>query len=54
MDRDPMTERTVKSSFVPGLQIRNRRDLVRTLSYLIQIRTRHKNRIHKIIVRAGN
>jgi transposase len=43
----------VKPSFVPGLQVRNRRDLVRTLSRLIQIRTRHKNRIHKVMVRAG-
>jgi transposase len=43
----------VKPSFVPGLQARNRRDLVRTLSRLIQIRTRHKNRIHKVMVRAG-
>jgi transposase len=43
----------VKPSFVPGLQVRNRRDLVRTLNRLIQIRTRHKNRIHKVMVRAG-
>lgn len=43
----------VKPSFVPGLQVRNRRDMVRTLNRLIQIRTRHKNRIHKIMVRAG-
>lgn len=43
----------VKPSFVPGLQLRNRRDLVRTLQRLVQIRTRHKNRVHKIMVRAG-
>jgi len=43
----------VKPSFVPGLQVRTRRDLVRTLSRLIQIRTRHKNRIHKVMIRAG-
>jgi transposase len=43
----------VKPSYVPGLQVRNRRDLVRTLNRLIQIRTRHKNRIHKVMVRAG-
>jgi len=43
----------VKPSFVPGLQMRNRRDLVRTLSRLIHIRTRHKNRVHKVMVRAG-
>lgn len=43
----------VKPSFVPGLQARNRRDLVRTLNRLIQIRTRHKNRVHKVMVRAG-
>jgi len=43
----------VKPSFVPGLQARNRRDLVRTLQRLIQIRTRHKNRVHKVMVRAG-
>lgn len=43
----------IKPSYVPGLQVRNRRDLVRTLSRLIQIRTRHKNRIHKVMVRAG-
>jgi len=43
----------VKPSFVPGLQIRNRRDLVRTLNRLVQIRSRHKNRVHKVMVRAG-
>jgi len=43
----------VKPSFVPGLQVRNRRDLVRTLQRLIQTRTRHKNRVHKVMVRAG-
>lgn len=43
----------VKPSFVPGLEIRNRRDLVRILHGLIQIRTQHKNRVHKVMVRAG-
>lgn len=43
----------IKPSFVPGLHARNRRDLVRTLQRLVQIRTRHKNRIHKVMVRAG-
>jgi transposase len=43
----------VKPSFVPSLEVRNRRDLVRTLQRFTQTRTRHKNRIHKIMVRAG-
>ena len=43
----------IKPSFVPGRDIRNRRDLVRTLTSLIHTRTRHKNRVHKIMVRAG-
>lgn len=43
----------VKPSFIPGIQVRIRRDMVRTLHRLVQIRTRHKNRIHKFLVRSG-
>lgn len=43
----------VKSSYIPSQPLRNRRDLVRTLNRLIQSRTRHKNRIHKILARSG-
>jgi transposase len=43
----------VKSSYIPSQLLRNRRDLVRTLNRLIQSRTRHKNRVHKILARSG-
>ncbi len=43
----------VKSSYVPLPPLRNRRDMVRTLDRLIHTRTRHKNRIHKIMIRSG-
>jgi transposase len=43
----------VKSSYVPPPPLRNRRDMVRTLDRLIRTRTRHKNRIHKIMIRSG-
>lgn len=43
----------VKSSYIPTPPLRNRRDMVRTLDRLIHTRTRHKNRIHKIMIRSG-
>ena len=43
----------VKSSYVPPPQLRTRRDMTRTLDRLIRTRTRHKNRIHKIMIRSG-
>ena len=43
----------IKPSIVPTREVRNIRDLVRTLTSFTHERTRHKNRIHKILVRAG-
>ena len=43
----------IKPSIVPTREVRNIRDLVRTLTSFTHERTRHKNRIHKIMVRAG-
>jgi len=43
----------IKPSIVPKREVRKMRDLVRTMTSLTHERTRHKNRIHKIMVRAG-
>lgn len=42
-----------KSSYIPSKDIRELRELTRTYRKLIEERTNHKNRIHKILVRNG-
>ncbi len=43
----------LKASFIPSKPIRELRDLVRTHTHLIQERSRHINRIHKILETAN-
>jgi transposase len=43
----------LKASFIPPKPIRELRDLVRTQAHLIQERSRHINRIHKILETAN-
>lgn len=42
-----------KASYIPPKKVRDLRDLTRTYRKLIEERTRHKNRIHKVFMRAG-
>jgi len=42
-----------KASYIPSKNIRELRELTRTYRKLIEERTNHKNRIHKILVRNG-
>ena len=42
-----------KASYIPSRNIRELRELTRTYRKLIEERTNHKNRIHKILVRNG-
>ncbi len=42
-----------KASYIPSKNVRELRELTRTYRKLIEERTNHKNRIHKILVRTG-